>query len=208
MPETVPPSPVAPSPHHARIRRTKRWLRFMPRRTEFHRYPLVGRFAPMARRRSYLWSFRASPVRRSFYFGSVLSLLPLMGIQLPLGFVVALFSRCNFMILGALQFLTNPFTALPIYGATFLLGRKLLTQAGFEVASARLPPGWQDKGFGELFGHIDLGSAVGQAVLCLVVGGLVSGLVLGALLDAVYLLGARAGAQPASGSTGRPQRPL
>lgn len=180
----------------------------MPRRTEFHRYPLVGRFAPMARRRSYLWSFRASPVRRSFYFGSVLSLLPLMGIQLPLGFVVALFSRCNFMILGALQFLTNPFTALPIYGATFLLGRKLLTQAGFEVASARLPPGWQDKGFGELFGHIDLGSAVGQAVLCLVVGGLVSGLVLGALLDAVYLLGARAGAQPASGSTGRPQRPL
>jgi uncharacterized protein (DUF2062 family) len=115
------------------------------------------------------------------------------------------------MILGALQFITNPFTALPIYGGTFLLGRKLLSQAGFEVASARLPSGWQDKGFGELFGELDLGSAIGQAVLCLVVGGVVSGLVLGALLDAVYLLGARAGthpAPPASGSTDRPQRPL
>ena len=213
MPETVSPSP-APA-HHVRIRRTKRLLRFMPRRTEFHRYPLVGRFASIARSRAYLWTFRSSPVRRAFYFGSVLSLLPLMGVQLPVGFFLSLLSRCNFMILGALQFITNPFTALPIYGGTFLLGRNLLERVGLDLSAARLPAGWQNQGLGELFGGMALGSALGQALLCLAVGGVISGLILGAFLDAGYLLGVRSGPstsgterRSASGSTGGSRPPV
>jgi uncharacterized protein (DUF2062 family) len=206
MPETVSASPEPA--HHVRIRRTKRLLRYMPRRTEFHRYPIVGRFASLARSRAYLWTFRSSPVRRAFYFGSVLSLLPLMGVQLPVGFVLSLVARCNFMILGALQFITNPFTALPIYGGTFLLGRKILERFGFDLSAARLPSGWQDKGMSELFGGMELGSALGQALLCLAVGGVVSGLVLGALLDAGYLLGARSGRRSASSPTGDSRPPL
>jgi len=189
---------AATEPSHARKRSAKRWLRFMPRRTEFHRYPVVGRFAPLARKRAYLWTFRPSGVRRAFYFGSVLSLLPLMSVQLPVGFVLSILVRCNFMILGALQLITNPFTAIPIYGATFLLGRRVLEAAGFNLAAARLPVGWENQGFIEMFGQLELGSAIGQALLCLTVGGLVSGLVLGALLDAVYLLGIRGGAAAAA----------
>jgi len=177
----------------------------MPRRTEFHRYPVVGPFASLARKRAYLWTFRPSGVRRAFYFGSILSLLPLMGVQLPVGFVLSLVVRCNFMILGALQFITNPFTAIPIYGATFLLGRRVLEAAGFDLANVRLPAGWESRGFSEILGELHLGSAIGQAILCLVVGGLLSGLVLGALLDAVYLLGVRGASVAASPTRSDPR---
>jgi len=119
------------------------------------------------------------------------------------------------MILGALQFITNPFTALPIYGGTFLLGRNLLERFGLDLSAARLPTGWQDQGLGELFGDRTLGSALGQALLCLAVGGVISGLILGAFLDAGYLLGVRSGPgtsgterRSASGSTGGSRPPV
>jgi uncharacterized protein (DUF2062 family) len=176
---------------HRRIRRAKQWLRFMPRRAVFHRYPFVGRFAAFARREAYLWSFRRGPVRRTFYAGSLLAFLPVMGIQLPLALVLAILIRGNLMVLGTLQLITNPFTAIPVYGATFVLGRRLLRIFGFPMQGARLPEGWTDMGLGEIFGHMDMGTAIGQGVICLLVGGLAAGLCLGAMLDGVYYLGLR-----------------
>jgi uncharacterized protein len=181
---------------HRRIKRAKRWLRFMPRKAVFHRYPLVGRFAAFARREEYLWSFRRGPIRRAFYAGSILSLLPLMGVQLAVGLVLAIICRANYMVVGALQFITNPFTAVPVYGATFVLGRSVLHRLGFEMRGARLPEGWSEMNLGEIFGHLNLGTAIGQGVVCLVVGGIVSGVVLGAMLDAVYALGAKGATPP------------
>jgi uncharacterized protein (DUF2062 family) len=179
------------SHQHRRFRRAKQFLRFMPRRAVFHRYPLVGRWAALARREQYLWSFRRGPVRRAFYAGSVLAFLPFLGAQLAIGLVVAIVTRANFMVLGALQFITNPFTALPIYGATFVIGRTVLRAAGWKMGGARLPDGWGKMGVGEMIGHMDMGTAIGQGFICLMVGGLVSGLCLGVLLDGVYFLGAR-----------------
>lgn len=181
------------SPHrHRRIRRAKQWLRFMPRRAVFHRYPLVGRWAAFARREQYLWSFRRGPIRRSLYAGSILSLLPLMGVQLPVGLVLAILMRSNFMVLGALQFITNPFTALPIYGATFVLGRRLLRLVGYPMRGATLPQGWADMNLYEIVGQMDMKTSIGQGVICLIVGGIAAGAALGLLLDLVYLLGLRA----------------
>src|SRR3954462_5505511 len=81
---------------HAQTRRMKRVLRYAPRRAVFHRYPLIGRFAVAARRRAYLWSLKPRHVRPALYFGTILSLWPVMGIQLPLALLLALFVRCNF----------------------------------------------------------------------------------------------------------------
>ncbi|MEX2044026.1 MAG: DUF2062 domain-containing protein [Opitutus sp.] len=181
---------------HRRIRRVKQWLRFMPRRAVFHRYPLVGRFAAFARREAYLWSFRRTEVRRAAYVGSILSMMPMMGVQLPLALVLAILLRCNFMVMGILQVITNPFTAIPIYGATFVLGRRLLRIFDFPMHGAQLPDGWTDMGLGEIFGHMDMSTAIGQGVICLLVGGVAAGLCLGALLDGVHYLGIRGAAMP------------
>lgn len=122
--------------HFARIRRVKWLLRFMPRRARFHTYPLVGRFADFARKRSYLWSFRYTDLRASLYTGSILSLMPAMGVQLPIAFALCLFARTNFMIAGGLQFITNPVTAAPIYFATYKLGELVLFKTGWGPAES------------------------------------------------------------------------
>lgn len=181
---------------HRRIRRAKQFLRFMPRRAMFHRYPFIGRFAALARKEQHLWSIRRGPMRRAFYLGSVLALLPLLGVQLLVGLALAVIARANFMVLGGLQFITNPFTAVPIYGATFLLGRKFLHVLGFEVQGARPPEGWQQMSLTEILQHIGFGTAIGHGAICLVVGGIICGLVLGGTLDLVYHLGLKAAGQP------------
>jgi hypothetical protein len=66
---------------HSRVRRAKAFLRYMPRRAAFHRYPFIGRFAQMARARPYLWSMKPRNLTTAFYAGSILSLLPVFGVQ-------------------------------------------------------------------------------------------------------------------------------
>lgn len=116
----------------ARIRRAKFWLRFMPRRARFHTYPFVGRFAEFARKRNYLWTFRYPQVRPSLYLGSVLTLIPIPG-QLPIAFVLCLVFRANFMLLGGLQFVSNPATSLPLAIGTYKLGSLVLDVTGLST---------------------------------------------------------------------------
>ena len=78
-----------------RIRRVKKWLRPLPRRANIHRYPILRHFSSAAKKRIYLWSFRAENVLPSIYVGSVLPFLPIYGLQLPLAFLFALFLRGN-----------------------------------------------------------------------------------------------------------------
>lgn len=123
--------------HFARIRRAKFWLRYMPRRARFHTYPLVGRFATFARPRSYLWRFNYPQIRPAFYFGSILTLLPIPG-QIPTGFLLCLLLRTNFMIMAALQFVSNPATTIPLLIGTYKLGAFTLDLTG--LASRRDAP--------------------------------------------------------------------
>jgi uncharacterized protein (DUF2062 family) len=190
-------SPDPSPPHHQARRRARFVLRFMPRRAVFHKYPLIGRFAAVARQRSYLWSFKRVHLRPAFYAGSILSLLPLMGVQLPIALALALLLRVNFMVLGALQFLTNPFTAAPIYYATHHLGRTLIDAAGYGKSLAAIDPvtGLPEDGLDVVLpepgtasasapaGDVHWTAQVGDALNALIVGGVVAGLLLGLLLD-------------------------
>ncbi len=109
-----------------RITRVKRILRWMPRRSNLHRYPVLRFFAKTARKRNYLWSFRVRAAVPALYAGCILGLLPLYGIQLPIAVGLAFLLRANLPILFSLQFLTNPITVLPAYFASFQIGRILL----------------------------------------------------------------------------------
>lgn len=171
----------------------------MPRRAVIHKYPLVGRFAEAARKRAYLWSLKPESMRPAFYAGSILSLLPVLGMQLPIALLLAVLLRANFMVLGGLQFITNPFTAAPIYYATHQLGAVVIRATGFgetppvdfaddpnlllepvvETPPAKTGPSGKPPA-------ISLSRRFGNAINALILGGVLSGLALGLLLDILY----------------------
>jgi uncharacterized protein (DUF2062 family) len=213
-------SPDEPNPgqhsRFARFRRAKMLLRFLPRRAVMHKYPLVGRFASAARKRAYLWSFRTECMRPAFYAGSILSLLPVMGVQTPLALVLAVLLRANFMVLGGLQLLTNPFTAAPIYYATHQLGAKVIELSGFGHAVPILdePPA-EELGAPEpprletARQHVPAPPAqihwtrrAGTAINALVIGGVISGALLGLALDLIWRIGSN---RHLAGKTIRPR---
>ena len=121
-----------------RVARVKRILRWMPRRATIHRYPVLKWSAKTARKRSYLWSFRAHAAVPALYAGCILALLPLYGLQLPLSLLVAFLFRANLPILASLQFLTNPFTLLPAYFTGYQVGKAVLNLFGVESPSLNM----------------------------------------------------------------------
>ncbi len=103
--------------------------------------------------------------------------------------------------MGGLQFITNPFTAAPIYYATHQLGAKLITFSGFggsidvveETGSASPAPDLVPRleaarPAPPISGEIHWTKRVGTAINSLVIGGVVSGAVLGAALDVLWKL--------------------
>lgn len=203
-------SPSHLSERFARVRRVKFLLRFVPRRARFHRYPLVGRFAVIARRRSHLWSFKTPHIRPALYAGSILSLLPFLGIQLPVAFALALLFRANFMVLGGLQFLTNPVTAVPVYYGTYKVGKAVIDFSGFgrsielapaadgmlappppfvEPVSPSSPAATPDPSAPPAELHWT--QRFGTRLNALLLGGVICGAALGAVLDLLWLWGVR-----------------
>lgn len=192
--------PVQRAERFARIRRVKQLLKFMPRRAVMHKYPVVGRFAEAARKRAYLWSFRPDAMRPALYAGSILSLLPVMGLQIPLALLLSVMLRANFMVLGGLQFITNPFTAAPIYIATHQLGSYVIQTAGFGEALPAADPDepvlpFSEHGPQELRDNAEPAPKaatvsrirrLGTAFNAMILGGVLSGAALGLVLDILY----------------------
>jgi uncharacterized protein (DUF2062 family) len=148
----------------ARRRRLRKLLRPLPRRANVRRYPVLKWFARQAASRPYLWSFRRENVLPAIYMGSVVSLLPLYGVQLVVAILFAIWLRANLTITVALQFITNPFTIAPIYLFTTWVGVKLM----------------------EAFA---LGESLPKAVYvtnALMIGGVVVGLVIALLCDLTW----------------------
>jgi uncharacterized protein (DUF2062 family) len=160
-----------------RTRRLQRLLRALPRRASIARYPVLKWFAATARKSWYLWSFKRGPLLRAIYFGSVLALLPLMGIQLPLSLLLCLVARANLPVCAALQFITNPLTAVPVYGLTYVVGHWIIYQLSGS-------PGTYDRAAVlALVQSGDLLSAAGDVIGSLVLGGVVVGLAVGMVVD-------------------------
>lgn len=121
----------------AHIRRVKKWLRPLPRRTNIHRYPILKLFAASAKKRSYLWSFRTENAIPALYAGCILTLQPLYGVQILLAMLCAIILRANLPILVGLQLISNPITVWPIWFACYQVGRNFLAILGFEALPLR-----------------------------------------------------------------------
>lgn len=109
-----------------RIRRLKKWMRPLPRRSNIHRYPVLKWFSKIAYDRSYLWSFKGNAIISALFWGIWIAFLPVVGIQMLTVFFVALGVRANLPLIIALQWISNPFTVAPIYVADYEIGLTLL----------------------------------------------------------------------------------
>lgn len=116
-----------------RMRRVKRWLRLLPRRSNIHRYPVLRFFAQAAKKRVYIWSFREETAIPAIYAGCILTLLPIYGTQIAIALALALLLRANLPILVGLQVVSNPITVLPLWFANYQIGRAVLAVLGVEA---------------------------------------------------------------------------
>lgn len=158
--------------HRLELIRRRRWarrlLRPLPRRGNIARYPVIKWFAQHAAKRPYLWSFKREHVLPALFGGAILAFLPLFGVQFLAAFGAALLLRCNLTITVGLQFITNPFTILPIYGFTGYVGRSVMRM--LDVGG-------------------ELGFLLGSAN-ALVVGGIVVGAGVALVADLIWRIGA------------------
>jgi len=116
-----------------RIRLVKKWLKPLPRRSNVHRYPILKWFGQSAKKRAYLWSFRSREMMTAIYFGMIVALMPLVGVQMLLVALLAIFLvRANLPVLIGLQWISNPFTMGPIYYADYQIGMALLELVNLE----------------------------------------------------------------------------
>ena len=113
-----------------RMRRVKKWLRPLPMSTKIHSYRILRFFAVAARKRTNIWSFRVENAVPAIYAGSILTLMPLYGIQIPSAFLLALLLRANLPIPLGLQVVSNPLTILPIWFAAYQIGQMILSVVG------------------------------------------------------------------------------
>ncbi|MDR0728239.1 MAG: DUF2062 domain-containing protein, partial [Puniceicoccales bacterium] len=111
---------------HRRIRRVKRWMKYLPRRAAVHRQPILKYFASTVRKRAYLWSFRSPEAIPALYTGWVLTLLPVMSCQIFLACIAAIIFRANVVILVALQFVSTPFTVPFLWYLDYKVGQFVL----------------------------------------------------------------------------------
>ena len=113
---------------------------------------------------------------RGLATGFFFAVTPFWGLQLVLALAISHLVKGNKVLAGAMTALNNPLTALPLYGACFLLGQTVL-------GSSAIPPD-----FASLKGMDDL-VRLGPALLWpLLIGTTLVGLVGAA---AVYLLAGR-----------------
>ena len=112
---------------HERIRFMKKMLRPLPRRSNLHRYPIFKWFAPAARKRDYLWSMHKSEVIRAIWIGWIIALIPMYGLQMITAFAICFMFRANCIIAMLLQWITNPFTIVPILIAQYYFGDTIIS---------------------------------------------------------------------------------
>jgi len=130
--------PTSREERFKRIRRLKKILRPLPRRSNVHRYPVLKWFSETAYRRSYLWSFKGNAVRSALFWGIWISMLPIVGIQMIVVFFVSLLVRANLPLIVALQWISNPLTMGPIYFADYKIGMILLDLMGINYPRNKL----------------------------------------------------------------------
>ena len=150
--------PIVKEARFRRIRRLKKFLRPLPRRSNVHRYPVLKWFAETAYEKSYLWSFKGKPVQAALFWGIWVSMLPIVGIQMVVVFFISLVVRANLPLIVALQWISNPLTMGPIYFADYKIGMILLKLIGVNYPQNKLLSpqyNWSEFSYKELIRLID-----------------------------------------------------
>ena len=167
-----------------RIRRLKRFMRPLPRRSNVHRYPILKWFSNTAYKKSYLWSFRKREICTALFFGLWIAMLPIVSIQMLVVFFLALLIRANLPLIVALQWISNPLTMGPIYFADYKIGMEIFRLFGIPYDYNKiLQPDykWSDFSYGDLLALIDTFPPM-------MVGGSVIGIFLGVVSVFLYKL--------------------
>ncbi len=165
-----------------RIRRLKKWMRPLPRRSNIHRYPVLKWFAKTAYDRSYLWSFKGNAMVQALFWGIWIAMLPIVGIQMIVVFFLALIVRANLPLIVALQWISNPLTMAPIYFADYEIGLLILELFGVDYGRNKLLTAefdWSGMEFADLWELVDTFPPM-------MVGGSVVGISLGVLAVFLY----------------------
>ena len=166
---------------YQRIKKVKRWLKPLPRRTNIHRYPVLKWFSRSARKKAFLWSFQPQYLIPAIYLGSILAFLPLYGLQLVLGCLLALLLKTNLLVVSALIFISNPLTIAPIYYVNCLVGKFFANLFFTEEIEMTLTP----KSIINTFSSMDGKEFVNLFSLCSI-GGVIIGLITGLIFSLSY----------------------
>lgn len=170
-----------------RIKRLKKILRNIPRKTSMHKYPFLRRFADVAKKRAYLWSFRVADVVPSLYVGCVLTLTPIPSfLQVIIAFLLALVIRSNAMILMGLQLLSNPITFLFLWSITYKTGAFAVSLLGGQAMQSI------SETYAAGLGHIgNYGRVFVRWLATIMFGAMVLGTICGFILSTIYKLMAK-----------------
>ena len=116
-----------------RIRRFKKWMRPLPRRSNVHRYPVLKWFSKDGLRPFLPLVLPGNAILPAIFSGMWIALLPIVGIQMLVVFFIALWVRANLPVIVALQWISNPFTVGPIYFADYKIGLSLFGLLGIRL---------------------------------------------------------------------------
>ena len=150
----------------------KKWLKFLPTRAKLRKSFVFKRFGRnFLEKHPELFSFSYDSMKLAYYAGWILTFLPVMGIQITLAILLAIFLRCNVMILVALQMISNPFTVGFLWGIEYKIGKFILSVFPLEDLFAT-----------KAIEHIEpatKGSMFLNATLAICLGGLLLGIICG-----------------------------
>lgn len=153
--------------HFRKLWRLRWLLRWIPGKRTLARYPVLKSFGSTLKKRTYLWSFKKDRVVPAILIGSVVAFLPIYGVQLPIVMGIAMLMKINLPILAGLQFVSNPFTLIPIYLANYKVGSWILGWFGLSLAEA---------------------NAIFFSMKSTVIGGAVLGTLFGLIVYVAYIL--------------------
>jgi uncharacterized protein (DUF2062 family) len=173
--------------HHRRVRRVKKWFRYLPRKATIHKHPILKYFSSTIRKRSHLWSFRLPEAIPALYSGWILTMLPVMSCQIFLACIAAIIFRANIVILVALQFVSTPFTVPFLWYLDYKVGRFVLQLLQMDSWNIIQEACEHAGPYAHYFGKVGLtGQRVFRWFITTSIGGIALGLIGGAISSLIY----------------------
>lgn len=167
------------------IKWIKKWLRYVPRRSNIHRYPILKYFSKSAKERAYLWSFHVTEVVPALYAGWVLTMMPVMSVQIAIACLLAFVFRANIMVLVLLQFISTPWTVPFLWAADYFVGDWIIKLLGTDEVQLILE-GYKKIGFNQISDIWEHGEQGLRIFFTTTLGGIVLGMILGHISVVIY----------------------